>query len=172
MPDAYGAVRFINSLLMSLAAVPTYLLARRLAGRALSLACAALAVAIPSLGYTTTVMTENAFYPLCVVWLLLLVLALERPTAARQAAMLGVLAIAFFTRAQAASFVGVIVLAVSVSAVFEARATRGVFLREVGRRFASFWPTWVGLMALVLSLFSPRSHRAKNSAALLAPMRA
>ena len=49
---------------MSLAAIPAYLLARRRAARpASSLLAALLAVALPSLVYTGTLMTENAFYP-------------------------------------------------------------------------------------------------------------
>ena len=49
---------------MSLAAVPAYFLARRVAREGLALLAALLAVAIPSLAYTGTVMTENVFYPL------------------------------------------------------------------------------------------------------------
>ena len=64
LPDAYGAVKTLNALYMSLAAVPAYLLARRVLAPPLSLFAAVLAVALPSLVYTGTVMTENAFYPL------------------------------------------------------------------------------------------------------------
>ena len=59
--DAYEAIKAINAVLMSLAAVPTYLLARRVLGRGLALVAAALAVALPSMVYTSTVMTEVAF---------------------------------------------------------------------------------------------------------------
>ena len=48
---------------MSLAAVPAYLLARRVLPTGLSLLAALLAVAVPSMVYTGTLMTENAFYP-------------------------------------------------------------------------------------------------------------
>ena len=47
LPDAYAAVKTLNALLMSLAAVPTYLLARRLLAPSLSLLAAVLAVALP-----------------------------------------------------------------------------------------------------------------------------
>ena len=49
--------------MISLAAVPAYFLARRVVGTWWSLAAAVLAVAIPSMVYTATLMTENAFYP-------------------------------------------------------------------------------------------------------------
>ena len=52
--DAYAAAKTINALLMSLAAVPAYLLARRVASERLSLLAAVLAVALPSLAYTGT----------------------------------------------------------------------------------------------------------------------
>ena len=63
VPDAYAAAKGINALVMSLAAVPAYFLARRVLGQWASLAAAALGVAIPSMVYTSTLMTENAFYP-------------------------------------------------------------------------------------------------------------
>ncbi|MGH3110565.1 MAG: hypothetical protein ACRDQT_06580, partial [Gaiellaceae bacterium] len=63
LTDAYAAVKTLNSLLMSLAAVPAYLLARRVVRPWLALLGAVLAVSIPSLVYTGTVMTENVFYP-------------------------------------------------------------------------------------------------------------
>ena len=65
---------------MSLAAVPAFFLARRVVREALALLAALLAVAIPSIAYTGTVMTENVFYPLFLLVALVLVLVLERPT--------------------------------------------------------------------------------------------
>ena len=47
---------------MSLTVVPVYFLARRVAGRGLALAAAALSVAVPALTYTGNLMVENAFY--------------------------------------------------------------------------------------------------------------
>jgi hypothetical protein len=105
LPDAYAAVKTLNALLMSLAAVPTYLLARRLLAPSLSLLAAVLAVALPSLAYTGTVMTENVFYPLFVTTALALVLVLERPTPARQVLLLALVGAAFATRVQAVAFV-------------------------------------------------------------------
>ena len=111
LPDAYDAVKTLNALFMSLAAVPAYLLARRLLAPPLSLVAAVFAVALPSLAYTGTVMTENVFYPLFLTAALLLVLVLERPTAARQVGLLAVVGILFATRVQAVAFVPAIVVA-------------------------------------------------------------
>ncbi|NUT55066.1 MAG: hypothetical protein HOQ03_03665 [Thermoleophilia bacterium] len=88
LPDAYAAARTINAVLMSLAAVPAFLIARRLLPPAWSLLAAVLAVALPSLAFTGTLMSENAFYPafLLAAWALLR--ALDEPTLGRQAVLL------------------------------------------------------------------------------------
>ena len=86
VPDAYAAAKAINAVVMSLAAVPAYFLARRVLSQWLSLAAALLTVAVPSMVYTGTLMTENAFYPIFLSAALALVLVLERPTRQRQLA--------------------------------------------------------------------------------------
>ena len=101
VPDAYAAAKAINAVLISLAAVPAYLLARRVVGQGLSLLAAVLAVALPSLAYSGVIMTENAFYPLFLVTALSLVLVLERPTLTRQLVLVGLLGVGFLTRPQA-----------------------------------------------------------------------
>jgi hypothetical protein len=86
---------------MSLAAIPVYFLARRVVAPIPSLLAALLAVAVPSLMYTGTLMTETVFYPLFVCVALGLVLALERPTIQRQLVLLALCLLAFLTRSQA-----------------------------------------------------------------------
>ena len=58
---AYSTAKLINSICMSLAAVPAYLLGRRVLGRAGSLFVALFSVAIPSMNYTASLLTENLF---------------------------------------------------------------------------------------------------------------
>ena len=101
VPDAYAAAKAINSVVMSLAALPAYFLARRVLNRPFALAAAALSVAIPSLLYTGTLMTENAFYPVFLCVALVLVRMLERPTHANQLGALALCALAYGTRQQA-----------------------------------------------------------------------
>jgi hypothetical protein len=101
VPDAYAAAKGIDSLVMSLAAIPTYFIARRVLGTWLSLAAAALAVAVPSMVYTGTLMTENVFYPVFLVAVLALIAWLDRPTLASTAILAGLCLFAFLTRAQA-----------------------------------------------------------------------
>ena len=128
LPDAYAAVKTINSLLMSLAAVPAYLLARRVVGQWLSLVAALLAVALPSLAYTATVMTENVFYPLFLTAGLLLVLVLERPTRARQVGLLALVGVLFATRVQAVAFVPAIVASPFLLALLGRRPLRATLV--------------------------------------------
>ena len=101
IPDAYAAAKGINALVMSLAAVPAYFLARRVLGPWWSLAAAALAVAIPSMVYTGTLMTENAFYPIFLATMIALVAWLDRPSVASTLALIGLVLVAFLTRQQA-----------------------------------------------------------------------
>ena len=109
--DAYAAVKVLNALVMSLAALPAYALARRVVRPGLALLAALLAVALPSLAYTGTVMTENLFYPLFLLVAFQLVLVLERPAAGRIALLVALVALAFATRVQAVALVPAVLLA-------------------------------------------------------------
>ncbi len=129
LPASYAAVKTINAFVMSLAAVPAYFLARRLVTQWLALLGALLAVAVPSLAYTGTVMTENLFYPLFLTFTLVLVLVLERPTVLRVVLLLVLLGLAFATRVQAAALAPAIVLAPVVLALFEGRGVRSTASR-------------------------------------------
>lgn len=101
IPTVYSAIKLINSLLMSLTAVPAYLLARRVLSMRGALVVAVLTVAVPSTFYAGTVMTENAFYPLFMLLALVLVAMLERPRLLAVLFFLGALVLAYETRAQA-----------------------------------------------------------------------
>ena len=129
LPDAYAALKILNAAVMSLAAVPAYFLARRVVRDGLALLAALLAVALPSLAYTGTVMTENLFYPLFLVVALVLVLVLEQPLAGRVVLLFALLGLAFATRVQAVALVPAVLVAPIVLAVFERRALGSTFSR-------------------------------------------
>ena len=77
---AYAAVKYINAVVMALAAVPTYLLARMLVPRRAAFAVAVLAVLIPGMSYATSIVPEVLEYPwfaLC-SWLTVRALATHR----------------------------------------------------------------------------------------------
>jgi Dolichyl-phosphate-mannose-protein mannosyltransferase len=130
VPSAYHAAKLINAAVMSLTAVPVYFLARRLLTPGLALAAAALSVLVPSMLYTGTLMTENAFYPLFALAMLVLQLMLERPTATRQVLLLAVCALCFATRAQAVALFGAALVAPVLHGLVE--RDLGVRLRRYG----------------------------------------
>lgn len=145
VPTAYYVAKLINAVVMSLTAVPAYFLARRLLSPALSLAAAALSVLVPSMLYTGTLMTENAFYPLFVLAVLVLVLTLERPTPRRQALLLAVCALCFATRAQAVALFGAALAAPVLHGLIE----RDLRLRL--RRFVTLYGITGGAIVLALA---------------------
>src|SRR4029077_16899200 len=110
-PDAYLAAKIVNAVIMSLAAVSAYFLARRLLTARLALIACALTVQVPSMLYTGTLMTENAFYPVFLVCVLALVAMLERPTPVNQLLVLALCGVAYATRAQALALVPAILTA-------------------------------------------------------------
>ena len=151
LPDAYAAVKTINALLMSLAAVPAYLLARRLVGEWWALAAAVLAVAIPSMAYTGTVMTENAFYPLFLLIAWQLARVLERPTAVGQVLLLVLIAVAYTIRVQALVLVPAALTAPILLALFERR-------RSTLRPFLAAYGIVVAGGAAIVALQLARGH--------------
>jgi hypothetical protein len=60
---AYAAVKYVNAVVMSLAGVPTYLLARMYVSRRSAVAVAVLAIAIPGMSYASAIVPEVLAYP-------------------------------------------------------------------------------------------------------------
>ena len=154
LPQAYAAVKTLNAVLMSLAALPAFFVARRVVSDGLALLGALLAVALPSLAYTGTVMTENVFYPLFLVFAAVLVVVLERPTPGRVVLLLLLLGLAFATRVQAVALVPAALLAPLVLALFGRRS-----LRECVSRYRWLYGSVavVGVAALAAPLVAGRS---------------
>jgi hypothetical protein len=154
VPDAYAAVKTINSLIMSLAAVPAYFIARRVVGRGYALGAAVLAVAVPSMVYTAVVMTENAFYPIFLLAALALVALLERPTWRRTAAFFAVLALAYLTRTQAVVIAAAAVTAPILIALWAPGAVRATL-----RAYASIYGVFAGGAVLVFLAQAARGRQ-------------
>jgi hypothetical protein len=154
LPHAYVAVKAINALLVSLSAVPVYLLTRRLLAPLPSLLAAVLTLTLPWLFFSALVMTENAFFPIFLFWFWSLVVMLERPTLVRQLVMFALLALAYETRPQAVALLPALVTALVLVVAGEAwfgdeRPRRRAALRSA----LAFWPTWL-LLALGAALFT------------------
>ncbi|MDQ3777515.1 MAG: hypothetical protein M3310_01405, partial [Actinomycetota bacterium] len=145
----YRLTQALHSLTAALAAVPAYLLARRLQLPTwLQLAAAALTLAFPALLYTAHVVADPVAYPFALASVYAGVAALDRPTKKTQLAFLAVATLTSFTRVQ---YVVVPVAFAAAAAVVE----RGR-IREVA---VKFWPTLLvlaGSAAVVGAAGAPR----------------
>ena len=157
--QAYAFVKAINAVLMSLAAIPTFFIARRVLSRNLALLASGFAVAIPSLAYTGMVMTENAFYPAFLLCVLTMMRAAERPTAARQLVVLGAIGFTFLIRAQAVVLIPAYLAAILLFAWPETEhGKRRQALRRVAAVYRPTWLLLVTVTALVLMAQIARGH--------------
>jgi hypothetical protein len=163
---AYGAAKLINALLMSLAAVPTFVIARRLMRPRLALVAAVFAVAIPSLAYTTTLLSENAFYPAVMAAAAALFLLLERPTLLRLGAFLLFTAAACLVRAQGVILIPALVIAIVVVALANGW-DRWPRPRVVGRELLRYWMPLATVVAAVLVVWIYEVARGRPLKAVL-----
>jgi len=135
---AYRLTLGLNALAMSLAAIPVYLLARRLGlGAGLGLAAAALAVASPDLLFASFLLADPIAYPLVLTALYLAVRALEKPTWKLQVAFVVVAGLAAFARIQ--------------YAVLPFAFIAAALLVERGR-VRRYWPTFALLVVPVVGV--------------------
>jgi len=127
MPTVYTAIKAVNAVLISVSAIPAYLLARRVVSQRSSLVVAVLTVSVPSAFYAGTIMTENAFYPIFLFAALALVHTLERPSWRSVALFVLAALLAYETRAQAVVLVAAALTAPLVLAAMSRRP--GLVLR-------------------------------------------
>lgn len=139
--DGYVVLKALQAVVMSLTAVPVYLWTRRLASAGWALVAAALTLAVPGLLYAGFIMTEVAFYPALALAAWATAAALERPTLARQALLVGAIVLAAATRLQALVLLPVLVTAVVLAALLE--RDRRLPLR--------LWPALAGLAVPALA---------------------
>lgn len=136
MATTYALAKTINAVAMSLAAIPVYVWGRRFLSERGALVAAALTLCLPLFVLTGTLMTENAFLPLFLLALLAAAVALEQPTLARQALLVGAVALTVATRIQ-----GLLLLPIMATAIL-------VYSR---RRLRAFWPVAAATAAAALA---------------------
>jgi hypothetical protein len=155
-PNAYVLAQGLNAVIFSLTAVPVYLIAARVLQRRQALLAALLAIILPSCVLTSAIMTENAFYPVFATSALLMLRALERPSAARQLLVAASVAVAFLVRAQAVVLLPSYLLAAVLLAVTTGRGRRATALAASLRQQA---PTIavLALAGVAASLTNARS---------------
>jgi hypothetical protein len=124
---AYRLTQAENALAMSLAAIPMYLLLRRLGGGPWAgLAAAALTVASPDLFFSSFVLADAIAYPLVLGAVYLGVCALSRPGRGAQLGFAGLAVLATFTRIQ---YVFLPLVFVGAALVVERGSVRSVWRR-------------------------------------------
>ncbi|HEX6491284.1 MAG TPA: hypothetical protein VF002_07905 [Gaiellaceae bacterium] len=147
---AYRLTQTENALAMSLAAIPVYLLSRRLGlGTELALAAAALAVASPDLFFVSFVLADPLAYPLALASLYAAVSALSRPTRRAQLAFVLLTVATTLTRIQYALLPLVFVLG--------ALAVERWSLRSALRRFRLTWLIFAIPLAALAALGPSRA---------------
>jgi hypothetical protein len=112
---AFEAAHIVNAVLFASAAIPVYLLARRLAPLACALLVATLAVAIPWSVGAAFVMSEAAAYPVFLWAVLGCHVALAEPSPRRDLLAIAGLALAYLTRPQFLFLAAVLPLAALVT---------------------------------------------------------
>jgi hypothetical protein len=154
VPTSYSIVKGMNAVMMSLAAVPFWLWARRLMPRPHAVAALVLFLLLPAFLYTNQVMTENAAFPAILLAMFTAALALERPTALRQLLAVAAIGLACATRLQALVLFLAFPSAIALKAFLDAQATQSPLswglLSSTVRRFA--WALGVILVGGALYL--------------------
>src|SRR4051794_23192390 len=118
----YDSLKLLQALVVSLAAVPVAVWARRLVPPPWPLVAAALTLASPLLIYSGLVMTEVLFYPVAAAALLAIARAVETASARDQAIAFVAIAAAVLTHVQALVLVAVFAFAIVLDAAFAREA--------------------------------------------------
>jgi hypothetical protein len=165
LPAAYAAAKVVNTFLMSSAAVPAFFIGRRALSREKALVAAALTVLAPSMIYTGTIMTENAFYPVFLVCVWLTLRAVESPTTRRQLSVLAAFGVAFLIRAQAIALLPAYLTAVVAVAALEAE--HGARRKQVVRLARTYRSTLTTLAIALAIAVAVEAGRGRTPAVLL-----
>ena len=144
----YDVLKVMQALAMSLTAVPVYLWGRSLVGSRGALVAAALTLAVPGLVYSGLVMTEVLFYPAIVLVAWATARAIQEPTGARQALVVGAVALAVMIRLQALVLVPAVLAAYGLDAALSRSANN---LRRSRLLLGVAVLAFVGLAAAYLS---------------------
>ena len=121
IPASFAGAHRLNAFLITSAAIPVFLLARRIGlGRLLSLWAGALSVAVPWVALASFLLTEVVAYPAFCWALLALTHAVARKTWQTDLLALGAIGFAVLARTQFIVLLGVLVVAVVAEAMLDA----------------------------------------------------
>jgi hypothetical protein len=160
MRTTYGLAKAINSVLMTLVAIPVFLWGIRIAPRRYVFAAVALTLLLPAFFYTGELMTENAFFPAFVTSCFAIALALEQPTLVRQGLMLTAMLATVAVRFQGIVLLLVLPIALLVKLLFDLLGPEeGSRRRVVRNALVPFWPTAVAGVVLAGAYAAYKHHQ-------------
>jgi hypothetical protein len=153
--SAYTVAKVANVLVMSLAAIPVYLWARRLVPALWASVATVLVLMLPAFLYTGTLMTENAALPTFLLAAFALALALERTTPRSQLLALLAIGLACTVRLQALVFLLIFPSAVFLRVALDLRFRHPNTsrLRAAVTGLRAFWPS-AAIVAGALVLYA------------------
>lgn len=142
METTYAVAKTINAALMSAAAIPVYLIGRRVMSPGWALLAPVLTLLLPMTLMSGLLMTESAFLPVFLLALYAIVVVLERPTLKHQLLALTTIALAVSVRFQGLVLVAILGTALLLVAAFDLRSARPRYrTRFVRKRLRPYWPT-------------------------------
>jgi hypothetical protein len=142
-PTAYAAIKLVNALLISLALIPTYRIARFALPRSLSLLAAGVAAFVPLMVYPGFTLSENAAYPLCLLALWALLESLRLPSIGKDFLLVVSIVLATAARVQLIVLVPVALTAVVLDGLSRPKDSRGRVGTALGEH-----PVLLGTVAL------------------------
>jgi hypothetical protein len=168
--QAYAAAQLLNSILMSSTAVFAYLLGRRVLDKRFSLLLAVLSVLVPSMVYSTKMMTESLAYPAFMAAVLAITRMLERPSNGRQLAALLVIGVAVLARVEMIALLPAMATAILLVAALldRGQVSRATFWQRLLRfrltivLFASGAIAFLGVAALKAGFLGGHSRSLRS----------
>lgn len=142
LSGAYDTVKYAQALVMALAILPAYGIARFAVSRPWAMFAAVATIAAPALSYAPILVEEPFAYPAATLALYLFVRAVCRPTRAAVALALGGGVLAAATRSQLAALVGAFLLSLLVLG----------WQADAMRRWRATWGAWDWAGAALLAL--------------------
>jgi hypothetical protein len=143
---SFDLSKALNIVAMTATSVLVFVWARRLVRTRYAFAAFVLSLLMPAFLYTTELMSENVAMPAFVLAAFAIWRALQRPTLAAQAWVVGTIALSCAIRFQGAVLVPIWATAIALSALLSAeRPGRG---RATLRAFRPYWPSAVAIAVL------------------------
>jgi hypothetical protein len=130
VPAQYTLVHLANSMMISAAVFPGYLMARLLVDRWRALAAALLVVSVPAMNYAGVIGTESLGYPVFTAACGAMLLALARPRPRNALLAFAAIFVAMLTRTQFVVLLPILALALMLAAAMQPSGSRSRYLNE------------------------------------------